>query len=295
MQGTLKPNGSGDAAAVINHAIASIGEIATLPEITVRIIQIVEDQKSTARELHGVIKNDPALSSKILKVVNSAFYGLPGQVSNVDRAIVLLGLSAVKNIAIAASMTRLFQGGANVEGFTGMDLWRHSTAVGSAARLIAKNQGAQAMEELYLAGLIADLGLLILRQALPKKLAEIIARHRAAPKPFSQIEEEIVGADHQAFGQALAGKWRFPKGLCTVIGYHHKPHLLQPEFKHMVEIVHVADILACKADIGFSRPAAHEELSEAKLQTVGLTAEKAAEIQAELPEQVRMAESLFHN
>jgi HD-like signal output (HDOD) protein len=95
---------------LIENAIASVGDLATLPEVTIKIIEIVEDPKSTARDLHNVIKNDPALSVKVLKVVNSAFYGLPGQVASVDRAIILLGLSAVKNLAVAASIARLFKG-----------------------------------------------------------------------------------------------------------------------------------------------------------------------------------------
>lgn len=284
-----------DSTQIITTAIAGIGEIATLPEITVRIIQIVEDPKSTARDLHDVIKHDPALASKILKVVNSAFYGLPGQVSNVDRAIVLLGLSAVKNIAIAASMTRLFQGGATIDGFNGMELWRHSAAVGAASRMIAKLQGAQCMEEMFLAGLIHDLGLLIERQTLSKKLAEVIARYRAAPKSFTQIEEEVIGADHQAFGAALATKWRFPRSLCTVIGYHHKPQTLAPEFRQMTEIVHVADILACKAEIGFSMTAGNDELTPERLAAVNISPTDAESILAQLPEQVRASESLFHN
>src|SRR5512147_268145 len=97
-----------DPAQVIKIALAKIGEIATLPEVTAKIISVVDDPKSTARDLHNIIKNDPALATKILKVVNSAFYGLPGQVSDLDRAIVLLGLSAVKNIAISESISRLF-------------------------------------------------------------------------------------------------------------------------------------------------------------------------------------------
>jgi HD-like signal output (HDOD) protein len=293
MQSTVKPTGP-NAATIVNNAINSIGEIATLPEITVRIIQLVENPRSTARDLHGVIRNDPALASKILKVVNSAFYGLPGQVSNVDRAIVLLGLSAVKNIAIAASMSRLFQGGVPIDGFNGMDLWRHSAAVGSACRRIAQRQGTPAMEEVFLAGLIHDLGLLIVRQALPRKLAEVITRHRAAPKAFCQIEEEVIGADHQAFGQALANKWRFPRALCTVVGYHHKPHLLTPDVRHMVDIVHVADAIACRAQIGFSLTAAQTELTPEVLATVGLKPDDAEAIRADLPEQVHATESLFH-
>ena len=123
---------------VVDKALASIGDLATLPEVTIKIIEIVEDQKSTARDLHEVIKNDPALSVKVLKVVNSAFYGLPGQVASVDRAIILLGLSAVKNIAIAASIARLFKGKKISQQFRASDLWRHSVGVAVAARSLAK-------------------------------------------------------------------------------------------------------------------------------------------------------------
>jgi HD-like signal output (HDOD) protein len=291
---TIRPEAA-DAARVVNNAINGIGEIATLPEVTVRIINLVEDPRSTARDLHAVIRNDPALASKILKVVNSAFYGLPGQVSSVDRAIVLLGLSAVKNIAIAASMTRLFQGGVTIDGFNGMELWRHSSAVGAACRLIARKQGKDCFEEIYLAGLIHDLGLLIMRQALPKKLAEVIARHRASPQSFCQIEEEMVGADHQAFGQALAMKWRFPRAICSVIGYHHKPHLLTPELRPMAEIVRVADVIACHSTIGFTLTASQDELTPELLGAVGLKPEDVPSILDELPEQVRATEALFSN
>ncbi|UCF34327.1 MAG: HDOD domain-containing protein, partial [Phycisphaerales bacterium] len=143
---------------IVDKALASIGDIATLPEVTIRIIEIVEDPRSTARDLHEVIKNDPALSVKVLKVVNSAFYGLPGQIASVDRAIILLGLSAVKNIAIAASIARLFKGKRISEHFSASDLWRHNVAVSVAAKSIAKRSPHPAMvDEVFVAGLIHDL------------------------------------------------------------------------------------------------------------------------------------------
>ena len=115
-----------DSAQVIKIALAKIGDIATLPEVTSKIITIVDDPKSTARDLHAIIKTDPALATKILKVVNSAFYGLPGQVSDLDRAIILLGLSAVKNIAISASISRLFTAEKISDNFSARDIWLHS-------------------------------------------------------------------------------------------------------------------------------------------------------------------------
>src|SRR3954468_23442322 len=113
---------------VVNEAIREISHIATLPEITLKIVELVEDPRSTAQDLHRIIANDPALCSRILKVVNSSFYGLPGQIGSINRAIVLLGLNAVKNIVIAASLTKLFRGGKVSPNFSAKDLWSHSIA-----------------------------------------------------------------------------------------------------------------------------------------------------------------------
>lgn len=279
--------------AIVDNAIADVGEIATLPEVTVKIIEIVENPKSTARDLHDVIKNDPALSARILKVVNSAFYGLPGQISSIDRAIVLLGLSAVKNIAIAASMTHLFTGGANIEGFSGADVWKHSIAIGVGSRLLSAAQGRPQVEESFLAGLISDLGLLVERQVFSNELAEVVARYRAESKEFCEIENEIIGADHQAFGMALAKKWRFPQTLCTTIGYHHSPMALAEMNRELPAIVNVADILASRSEIGFCQHRPNAEINDDLYTLIKLDPEKVAKIEEELPEQTSIAESIF--
>ncbi len=282
-----------DSDRLVESAISKVGEIATLPEVTVKIIQIVENPRSTARDLHEVIKNDPALSARLLKVVNSAFYGLPGQISSIDRAIVLLGLSAVKNIAIAASMTHLFNTGAAIDGFSGVELWRHSIAAGVAARLLTAAQGRPTVEESFLAGLIHDIGLLVQRQVYPREIAELVARRQADNRQFCELEREIIGADHQALGMALAGKWRFPRTLCTTIGYHHQPMELAPANRELPALVFLADTLACRAGIGFSLTGSEEEPSEEVLQVVGLSSEQVAEVSRSLPEQVALTEAIF--
>jgi HD-like signal output (HDOD) protein len=285
--------GKSDTDKFVASAIADLGEIATLPEVTVKIIQVVENPRSTARDLHEVIKNDPALSARLLKVVNSAFYGLPGQIASVDRAIVLLGLSAVKNIAIAASMTHLFNAGSSIEGFSGSELWRHSVAVGVGCRLLAKAQGHPPVEESFLVGLIHDLGILVERQVFPKQLADVVTRHRADGGNFCEIEQEIIGADHQAFGMALAQKWRFPMHLCAAIGYHHKPMELAAATRELGTLVHIADVLACQAQLGFSGTAINETYDDAMLELLHLNQEKVQEVISQLPEQVAITESIF--
>lgn len=278
--------------ALVEKAIADVGEIATLPEVTVKIIEIVENPKSTARDLHDVIKNDPALSARILKVVNSAFYGLPGQISSIDRAIVLLGLSAVKNIAIAASMTHLFTGGQAIEGFSGADVWKHSIGVAVGSRLLSAAQGRPQVEESFLAGLICDLGLLVERQLYSNELAEVVASMNTGSS-FCELETNIIGADHQAFGMALAKKWRFPQTLCTAIGYHHNPMALADVNRELPAIINVADLLACRAEIGFCQHPTNADISDELFGLIKLDAAKVDEITEQMPEQVSIAESIF--
>lgn len=280
--------------AVVAKALSIVGDIATLPEITVKIIETVEDARSTARDLHDIIKRDPALSAKVLKVVNSAFYGLPGQIAGIDRAIVLLGLSAVKNLAIAASIARLFKGGKISDHFDAKELWRHSVAVGLASRLIAKNSGEIAnLDELFVAGLMHDLGILVERQAFPEKLGEVCDRCAAGEGTLLDLETRIIGADHQQFGEALTTKWRFPRHLRAVIGFHHNPQNLSAELQRLGNLIHLADLLCCKEGLGFSMTAASEEMTEDLLEAIGITVEQLTEIRDQLLEDLDDAVSML--
>jgi HD-like signal output (HDOD) protein len=280
---------------IVAKALSAIGDIATLPEVTVKIIKIVEDPGSTARDLHGVIKTDPALSAKVLKVVNSAFYGLPGQIASVDRAIVLLGMSAVKNIAVAASIARLFKAGQMSEHFTAKDLWRHSVAVAVASKLLAKASGQPAgHDEVFLAGLIHNIGMLVQRQAFAEQLATTISRCMAGEGSFLRLQEEIIGADHHMFGEALTTKWKFPRHLRAAVGYHHCPEKLSPELQKLGFTLQVADILCCNEKLGFYLTAFGQEITPEMLEPIGVTAEQVEEIKTGLPEAVEEAEGMLH-
>ncbi|MBI4578478.1 MAG: HDOD domain-containing protein, partial [Planctomycetes bacterium] len=268
----LSTSVAADPAQVIKTALAKIGDIATLPEVTAKIISVVDDPKSTARDLHNIIKNDPALSTKILKVVNSAFYGLPGQVSEIDRAIVLLGLSAVKNIAISASISRLFTSDRISDRFSARDIWKHSVAVAVTMRQFCGVIGKRPFaEEAFLAGLIHDLGLLVERQAFPEQLKEVIRIAGETNRPFCEVEAELIGADHQALGAALAAKWKFPRGLQTILGYHHRIANLADDLRFAATLAYIADVLVCHERIGFHLTADQQPLDDTLLESVGLS------------------------
>ncbi len=283
-----------DKKAIVNKALAAIGEIATLPEITVKIIEVVEDPKGTARDLHEVIKKDPALSAKVLKVVNSAFYGLPGQVASVDRAIVLLGLSAVKNIAIAASISRMFKTGSKNDTFDPRELWRHSLAVGVAAKKIAHVAGDLAgHDEMFLAGLIHDLGLLMERQAFPDQLNEVVRRKLAGEGRFLELEEKVIGATHQDFGDGLTTKWKFPRHLRAAVGFHHNPDELSAELQRVGMIIHCADTLCCQEQYGFHLTGDDQEFTEELLGAIGISVEQLVEVRDNMGPDLEEAHALL--
>ena len=277
----------------LQKAMSRVTEINSLPEITTRIVEVVEDPRATAQDMHDIVKNDPALATKILKVVNSAFYGLPSQIASLDRAIVMLGLSAVKNIALAASLARLFKGDAISAQFTARDLWRHCIAVGVCARALAAKAKNAAADEYFVAGLVHDMGMLISGQLFPEKFGLVADNCLARPRDFCAAERETIGADHQSFGAVLAAKWKFPPALCYVIAYHHDPHQLQPEFRKIATTVYVADTICGKIKHGFYLTSQTQEITEDMLAFIKLDAKAMGEVCEVMPERVEEAEQIL--
>src|SRR5690606_15580992 len=217
-----------DADTIVQEAVSKVTAIATLPEVTARIVETVQDPRSSAAQLHRIVAHDPALVTRILKVVNSAFYGLPGQIASIDRAIVLLGLNAIKNIAVAASLGQLFRGVKLCNGFTAKDLWSHCIGVAVCSRELAREMKLPIADEAFLAGMIHDIGLLVALQVWPDKL-QLACEKALGGGDFCQIEREICGADHQQLGQGMTEQWKFPRACQLVAGHHHKPDLLPPD------------------------------------------------------------------
>lgn len=291
---TIAPTvGKKDPQVIINDAVASISHIATLPEITLKIIELVENPRSTAQDLHKVISNDPALVARILKVVNSAFYGLPGQIGSINRAIVLLGLNAVKNIVIAASLAKLFRGGKLSANFAAKDLWTHSVAVGVMSKMLVHKINNTLPDEAFLAGLIHDIGILVELQAFRDQLVEIADRAAKEEVRYIDIETQVLSVDHQQLGAALTGKWKFPRSFQYVTGHHHAPMTLAHDCRWMSCIVHVADHMVCRAGIGYSLTCKCEPLDSSVVAHLGLSLDEVEALAKGLPEAIKEVETML--
>jgi len=281
---------------VVQKAIQEISQIATLPEVTLKIIKLVEDPNSTAQDLNKVITNDPALGARILKVVNSAFYGLPGQIGSINRAIVLLGLNAVKNIAIAASLSKLFRGGQICPSFNAKDLWMHSIAVGTATRLLAEKAGLGLPDEAFLAGLIHDLGIMVEIQACKSKFVEAVQLMDATPgMTMKQAETQVLGAHHEEFGAALCKAWKFPASFAYVTGFHHRPLEVAPQQRTLTSLVHIADIVSAGLEKGFSKDLETRDINPALLEQLNITIAQVNEVAAALPNAIEEAVNLLQD
>lgn len=287
--------------ALVRQAIRKVTIIATLPEVTAKIVQIVEDPRSNAQTLKKIIANDPALATRILKLVNSAFYGVAGHVTTVDRAIVMLGFGEVKNLAVAANISALFHKADLGGPFTAKDLWRHCVAVAVAAREMSRSTKtlSKLTSESFLSGLIHDLGLLVQLQANVEGLSKVCqAAHRqlnqgTTPVNFCALERELIGVDHEQLGQAMAEHWRFPELYQQVIGCHHHPKMTRSDSRDMAILVHMADTLVCRNFDGFNLTARSQQLDATEMQNFGLDQEKIDRLITTIPALVDEALPIF--
>ena len=294
------PEGSADtssAAAIqenVQSAIKEISHIATLPEVTMKIIKLVEDPESTAQDLNKVISNAPALGARILKVVNSAFYGLPGQIGSINRAIVLLGLNAVKNIAIAASLAKLFRGGKISNNFDARDLWQHSIATAAATRLLSNKCGLGLPDEAFLAGLIHDIGIMVEIQARRPKFIEALTMVEEKGCTLREAEFACIGATHEMFGAGLCKLWKFPVSFQYVTGFHHHPMDLVEKNRTLACLTHVADHIAGKMELGFAHDVKLDApISRDIMEHLNLNQGDIDEVCEQLPEAMDEAQGIF--
>ncbi len=224
-------------------------DIPTVPLVLSRIIQVLDDDNSSAQEMEDLILHDPSLSARILKLANSALYSFRCEVKTISHAIPLLGLNLVKSLAIGVSIFESFTQGAKSEARHINDLWMHSFTAGMLSQEIWKGRGIRKEAEFaFLCGLLHDLGKVVYFKKAPMHYSYIFAQVRTDKDPdISTAEQEAYGINHSRIGSMLAEQWGFPPDLCYVIRNHHS--LADPSAP-MVGAVSLADTIARVAGIG---------------------------------------------
>lgn len=207
---------------LIGSLFERIGEVSSLPDVALRIIALAEDPTTGSEDLLAAVRSDPALAMRLMRSVNSSYYALTEKVADLKQAITLLGFNEVRNLAFTAYVAQLFKAGTGYGQYSRRGLWNHMVAAGMVARLMARICGNVAPQEAYLAGLLHDLGLILIDQYVHNPFRRVIDA-LDDETPICEVERRLLGFDHAMLGEFVAAKWNLPEHLCAAIGYHHAP------------------------------------------------------------------------
>jgi putative nucleotidyltransferase with HDIG domain len=263
--------------------IESDPKLTSLPDVFVRISEVLNDPNSTAKEAADSIGKDLGLSAKLLKLVNSAFYGFPVKVDTLSRAVTIVGSRQLTTLALGLSVLSVFKD--LPEGLVEMrSFWKHSVGCGVIASTLGGPEAAVDVERLFVAGLLHDVGRLVLYRSLPRHAAHVLAQARAEGQLLRVVERRSFGYDHATLGGMLLRKWRFPESLERAVRHHHggPAHMGLP----MPALVHAADAIANGLGLGSSGEVYVPPLSPAAWTTLGLSPDRLAEVVAVADTQV---------
>jgi len=233
----------------LKRLIARVEDLPTLPRTVLRITEMVNDPRASARDLSRIITDDQVLTARLLKLVNSSFYGFPQRVATVTGAIVLIGFDAVRNLLLTTSVFDLFPSRTSRDRRHQESLWDHSLACAIGAKAVGEVLRHEKLEELFVAGLLHDIGKIVAMAQLPDEFERITVRAREGRMMISEAETEILGCTHAEIGRLLLDRWKLPVKLMNTIAFHHAP-LAAGGFALETSIVHLADILARALQLG---------------------------------------------
>ena len=236
--------------AAIRKTIENVSNIPTLPIVIEKITRLLQNPSTSAEEIGKAITTDQALASKVLKLVNSAFYGFPGKISTITHAVVILGFSTVKNVVLTASIFDAFSKRVSLsQNFDLQKFWLHSIACGAASQCIARHIGYAAKEECFIAGLIHDVGKIIMCYYLPDEFETVVTDRIRKDCLFYESEKEVLHITHQELGGIIAERWNLPAALQSAVKNHHY-QASDKEFSTVTGIVHASDIFVRALGIG---------------------------------------------
>jgi len=224
----------------LQTVVADLDRLPALPEVIQNLIDYLQHPEVDVGQVAERIARDPALAAKLLRVANSSFYGLQSQVATIPDALVVLGLRAVRTLVTGAAMVTHFQALA-VAGYDQRAFWLHSAGTALCARVLARQIGANT-ENAYTAGLLHDIGCLILAARFPEEYHRTTAYRARLDCHLIEAEHEVLAFDHAQIGAALAARWKFPAEIAAAIASHHTP-MDQPA-DSLAGLIHVADVMA---------------------------------------------------
>lgn len=237
----------------LDLVLYKLKQLPTLPVIYKRLMEVMENQRVSAQLVGAVIEQDQAIASKLLRVVNSAYYGFSRRISTISQAVVILGFNEIKHLALSISIIHAMGKVADEKLFNYADFWRHSIGVAICSGVLSKKIGVTkcgSHEEAFVAGLLHDIGKIIEEQFFHEKYFEALQLSEATSTRLFENEKNVLSFTHEETGEYLLDYWKLPQNLVTAAGFHHSPDSKRNTAVYAsVSITHIADIL-CRS-LGF--------------------------------------------
>ncbi len=228
-------------------------EISSIKSVVSGIVRLINDPRSTAKDLKDIIQVDPPLSAKILRISNSSFYAPQTKIDEIEKAVIWIGYNTVKELALRQKACEIFEKNESIEGYRRSELWAFCVGVAMFAKMIYRREYRDKGEVVYASGLLHKIGLIAEEQFLRKAFTKILQISNAKDAAIMDVEERVFGFNHATLGEHIARNWLLPDDMIYSIGYHNRPYDVPEEHFKQVATLYVAGTMCHFAEIGYSK------------------------------------------
>jgi HD-like signal output (HDOD) protein len=245
-----------------------ISKIPAFPTTVIKVIEICNDKSSSPSDMNKIISLDPVLTGKVLKLINSTYCGLPKEIVSLVRAIILLGINTVRNLALSTAVMSSLGSRKNFKILDMDEFWKHSLGVGVISKIIAKKRKItqKQQEEYFIAGFLHDIGKIPLYLVLTDKSTSAVEVSDREHKPLYLSEKDSIDIDHTQSGKLIAEKWKLGNEITDTVAHHHSPETYRGAQTDILYTVIMANYFANISEIGFSGDKYPEEVGSKILQ-----------------------------
>jgi len=234
----------------LEQIIMTTRDLPAMPQVASKVLELSSDPNTSAAQLQQIIADDQAMTARILKIANSAMYSCSRKIKTLTEAIVMLGFNSIRSLVVTSAARNLYDTEKSRTGLKERLLWEHSIGAAFACRLVAQARMPALAEEAFLAGLMHDIGKLVLNLQVPDVFDEIVQVVYNENRPFHLTEREYLGFDHAKVGSLLVNKWNLSPALEETILHHHDPEALTPE-NPLLLVLDLGNALCHRLGIGF--------------------------------------------
>ena len=281
-----------DAQQLKTRIMRTLEDLPPMHEVVMKAQEIMADPNSDIGDLATIIERDQSIAIRILKLINSAHYGLSGKVSSIKQACSLLGLRALQEVIITAAVSKVLERELKGYEFESGELWLHSVATGFCSRILAEKKNRELANDAYTGGLLHDVGKIILDPYVLERKDAFDDFMKDETKMVLDAEKAILGFDHAEIASDICRKWHIPENVTLAIQYHHYPSL--SEGSELAHIVHAADYLVRLSGLGYEDDDLMYELEEGAREFLSFKQENFSAITFQVLEYVQKLQSAYH-